>query len=171
MRYYTGIGSRETPDNVCESMTLLARHLDLLGFTLRSGGASGADAAFELGATNKEIFLPWRGFNNNPSDLCEPSDAAIALSKKLFHHFPGASNATRRLIARNMHQVFGPNIQQSPISEFIVCWTQDGLVKGGTAYAIKAAKHFRIPVYNLALDVDRIELAIKIKDIEDELTA
>ena len=37
--------------------------------TLRSGGADGADLAFEIGAANKEIYLPSKDFNNNSSDL------------------------------------------------------------------------------------------------------
>lgn len=57
---YTGIGSRETPPEIQEIMTNYARKLDKLGFILRSGGAMGADTAFEKGSTNKEIYLPWK---------------------------------------------------------------------------------------------------------------
>ena len=59
--YYAGIGSRETPKVVCDMMYKIgAAHADL-GLTLRSGGAIGADIAFERGcdsidSTLKQIF-------------------------------------------------------------------------------------------------------------------
>lgn len=157
-RFYCGIGSRKTPSSVCEAMTILARKLDKLGFTLRSGGADGADLAFEKGATKKQIFLPWEGFNGNPSPFHTPSAEAEAVSRKLFPHFPGISRGVRLLVSRNMHQVLGPEPFVSPKSEFIICWTENGKAKGGTAYAIKAAKEYDIPVFNLFNDVDRIKL-------------
>ena len=42
-RAYAGIGSRETPDQVLQIMTDLAVALAKEKFTLRSGGAGGAD--------------------------------------------------------------------------------------------------------------------------------
>jgi len=57
-RYYSGIGSRDTPLDVCRFMTRVAFFLDKKGYTLRSGGARGADSAFEKGATKKEIYRP-----------------------------------------------------------------------------------------------------------------
>ena len=52
-QYYTGIGSRETPSHISELMTKIAIYLDSLGFTLRSGDASGADTTFSIGTNNK----------------------------------------------------------------------------------------------------------------------
>jgi len=48
-------------------MTKIAQRMSEKGFVLRSGGAKGADEAFENGAGEKEIYLPWRGFRDNPS--------------------------------------------------------------------------------------------------------
>ena len=56
---YAGIGSRNTPENIQAIMTKLATKLESLGWVLRSGGADGADSAFELGVLshqNKEIY-------------------------------------------------------------------------------------------------------------------
>ena len=47
---YTGIGSRETPHHILTLMTEIANILDNIGYTLRSGGADGADTAFALGS-------------------------------------------------------------------------------------------------------------------------
>ena len=46
---YAGIGSRSTPPEVQAVMRTLANNLEYTGFTLRSGGAKGADSAFEHG--------------------------------------------------------------------------------------------------------------------------
>jgi hypothetical protein len=45
MKYYAGIGSRETPTQMLKDMTTFATLLRLGGYTLRSGAAPGADAA------------------------------------------------------------------------------------------------------------------------------
>lgn len=85
MRYYTGIGSRGTPSEILEIMTDIARFLAETGYTLRSGGASGADTAFESGVLHidkKEIYLPWSGFNGNTSPRFGVSDEAMELASK-----------------------------------------------------------------------------------------
>lgn len=165
-RYYTGIGSRETPASICEEMTEIARTLDEMGYTLRSGGAPGADVAFEAGSSNSEIFLPWAEFHDHPSLLYPPTSEAEQVSRMLFPHFPGISRAVRLIVSRNIHQVLGWNIGVSKHSDFIICWTKDGKGTGGTKYAMRCAKHFDIPVFNLYNDADRIKLYMMIEDIK-----
>ena len=54
---YAGIGSRKTPIKILKEMTKIANFLNKKGYILRSGGAIGADKAFENGSGNKkEIF-------------------------------------------------------------------------------------------------------------------
>lgn len=84
MRYYTGIGSRETPQHIIELMEKIAYILYFQGWSLRSGAADGADTAFEYGYRSAvwrhkmnaypmyvmplggaEIYLPWRNFLKN----------------------------------------------------------------------------------------------------------
>lgn len=169
LRYYAGIGARKTPEDIQIKMTNIAEELNSLGYILRSGGAPGADSAFELGAgAQKEIYLPWKEFNDNISDLYSSSEEAEALSRKLFPHFPGASQATRKLVTRNMHQILGQELYVSPPSEFVVCWTPKGRVAGGTGYAIRAANYFDIPIYNLFDDVDYIKLMIYVEDMKKD---
>jgi predicted Rossmann fold nucleotide-binding protein DprA/Smf involved in DNA uptake len=43
MKFYAGIGSRETPPDILEWMTSLAANLETMNYVLRSGGAQGAD--------------------------------------------------------------------------------------------------------------------------------
>jgi len=47
--YYSGIGSRSTPENILHMMGDVAYRLANKGWILRSGGADGADNAFEQG--------------------------------------------------------------------------------------------------------------------------
>lgn len=54
MMFYTGIGSRETPQEIQNLMFKIAQKLDSK-YILRSGGADGADLAFEKGSSKKEI--------------------------------------------------------------------------------------------------------------------
>ncbi|MCA1800211.1 MAG: hypothetical protein LC650_02865, partial [Actinobacteria bacterium] len=52
----------------------------------------------------------------------------------------------RDFLARNGYQVLGKNLK-SP-SDFIVCWTPEGKITGGTGQALRLADHYRIPVFN-----------------------
>ena len=85
--YYTGIGSRDTPKKYLRYMELAATYLAENGLILRSGGADGADTAFEKGCDfvngKKEIFLPWQNFNNNKSNHFITSLAAFSVPLKL----------------------------------------------------------------------------------------
>lgn len=147
IKYYTGIGSRTTPTNALELIHELASWLCNKGWTLRSGGADGADSAFELCAgSQKEIYLPWKGFNDNPSPLYEVSPEAIKRTLE-YHPAPGLLKPTaKKIMGRNLYQVLGKDMQTS--SSFVVCWTPRGN-QGGTGQAIRIALHHQIPVFNL----------------------
>ncbi len=161
MRYYTGVGSRETPYHVQESMHEYAQTLARKGFCLRSGGASGADEAFETGCYYEqgpaEIFLPWNGFNDKTEQ-----DSSIYIIAPRLERWPLAQKVAERvhpawdrctpkakkLHSRNVFQVYGPDCYTD--SEFLICWTKDGKEVGGTRTAIVLARLHEIPVYNLA---------------------
>lgn len=50
-------------------------------------------------------------------------------------------------MSRNSYQVLGENLS-SPV-DFVVCWTENGGLIGGTAQAIRIAYANKIPVFNL----------------------
>jgi hypothetical protein len=139
---YAGIGSRETPPNILLEMTEIAKQLDSK-YTLRSGGAEGADKAFEAGAVNKQIFSP-KDFIPDwafkvVGELVAEQNWGVTLDKmKPF---------VQRLIARNMMIMLGSNGDE-PV-KFVVCWTPDGKVVGGTAWALRLAAKRHIQIYNL----------------------
>jgi len=161
-RAYTGIGSRKTPPVILEAMEALAGFMAQQDFTLRSGAAEGADAAFERGATEyngrREIYLPWPSFNGHHSKL-EPKQEAYAIAESFHPNWPKLYTAGRKLMARNVHQILGVSLQ-SP-TNFVVCWTPNGKLVGGTALAINIALANNIPVINLgALTLENAQAQI-----------
>jgi hypothetical protein len=148
-KYYAGIGSRETPAAIVPTIQYIARMLLMEGYTLRSGGAEGADTFFEqvVPKDKKDIYLPWYCFNSNTSPICRVSEEAIAFSLK-YHPNPSAlSVPAQKLMGRNACQVLGEDLKTP--ADFIVCWTRDGLASGGTGQAIRIAAAHEIPVYNI----------------------
>lgn len=150
-RYYTGIGSRETPLDIGLKMAGIANMLGKQGYTLRSGGADGADTYFEQGCglQPKEIYLPWKNFNKNPSDLFEVSNEALNIAKSIHPNWTNLTHGAKLLHARNVYQVLGKDLQTP--SSFLICWTKKGESVGGTRTAIELALKKGIPVYNLAV--------------------
>lgn len=159
---YAGIGSRETPKDILTIIEKLAEKLVSSDWILRTGGAPGADYAFLKGAFigsdsphPVELYLPWDGFEDfRKEDFAEgiycqsdPSPAAFEIAKKYHPAWYKLSQGARRLIARNSHQVLGPDLA-SPV-DCVICWTEDGKLKGGTAQALRIAQDRNIPIYNL----------------------
>jgi hypothetical protein len=155
---YAGIGSRQTPSDVLRRMTRYALRLQELGWVLRSGGAAGADTAFEMGAgAQKEIFLPWENFGiaprpgQAPPALTSPSQDAMRMAAKVHPNWAACSRGARALHARSCHQVLGQYLND-PV-KFVLCWTPDGAqtehqctrATGGTATAIRLADRNQIP--------------------------
>lgn len=158
--FYTGVGSRRTPPDVLAEISSIARVLAAAGYSLRSGGADGADAAFEDGArgvldARLEIYLPWSGFNGNPSRLAGVGPRALALAASVHPAWSRLGAAAQKLHGRNCYQVLGRRLNQP--SEFVLCWTPDGceselersINTGGTGTAVALASRSGIPVFNL----------------------
>jgi hypothetical protein len=153
MMYYTGIGSRSTPEDILKDMTNIATNLELSGFTLRSGGANGADSAFEAGVSdprNADIYLPWSGFNRNTSALFDITQEALDMAKAFHPAWDRCSPAARKFHARNCYQVLGRYLDQP--SDFVLCWTPGGAWTGGTAQALRIAYAHKIPIFNMSDD-------------------
>lgn len=151
--YYAGIGSRKTPTEILALMEETALMLGSRGWTLRSGGAPGADSAFERGCDQgqgkKEIFLPWRRFNGNLSSFINPSEEAEQIAALCHPNWRACKRAARKLHARNCQQICGHHLGE-PV-DFVLFWApeQDGIVEGGTATAITLARQLDIPTFNL----------------------
>jgi len=152
LKYYAGIGSRETPPEILEMMTKIAEGLSR-NYILRSGGAAGADTAFEKGSQGQKIiYLPWTGFNNSKEKFIDISTDAMLIAKEFHPNWQYLSYAARKLHARNCYQILGEDLS-SPV-DFVICWTPGGEEKGGTAQAIRIAKSYNIKIFNLAVAKD-----------------
>jgi hypothetical protein len=148
LKYYTGIGSRSTPHEILELMIKIAKYFRKKNYILRSGGADGADLAFELGAKNKkEIFLPWKGFNNSKDDFIKIPDKAFEIAERYHPNWGKLTDHIKKLHARNSLQVLGDDLNTP--SCLIICWTKNGKMVGGTAQALRIAKDCNIRIYNM----------------------
>lgn len=159
-RAFAGVGSRKTPAPILAQMTDIARALTQAGFTLRSGGAPGADSAFAQGAApeSRQIFLPKDGHNaqhtaRDPS-LVVPGPDQLARMKRIAATVHPAwsrcSPYARALHARNVAILIGAEPSEPDPVRAVVCWTPGAALVGGTAMAIRIAAAYQIPVYNLA---------------------
>lgn len=160
-KYYAGVGSRETLSDILGLMTDVAKKLESLGFTLRSGGASGADSAFEKGVldpNNMEIYLPFHSFNGkNSSNLgyinfekLETFPQALESVRKFHPASSRLSGYALNLMARNCYQVLGKDLNTPSLG--VIAWTPNGGMKGGTSQALRIAEYHGIPIVNLGLD-------------------
>lgn len=167
MLYYAGVGSRQTPPAMMDFMTRIAQRLDANGYTLRSGGANGADTAFERGAQSKVIYLPWPYFNGNDSVRFGATKAAYEIAEEFHPAWDRLSDAARKLMARNTHQVLGDDVLDSrQYSRFVLCWTPHGSGSGGTGQAIRIAKAYQIPVFDLGSPSGWAEFKVFMKPSE-----
>ena len=174
MKYYTGVGSRETPKEILDLMREYSRIMALKGWSFRSGGADGADSAFSDGwwdarhidkeIQEGEIYLPWDGFNDfMPSDPC----CILVTDKRIIQKaqeilqtvHPAYNKLTRGPLAlhtRNVYQVLGADLK-TPSKGLIAYAKLDkhGEPTGGTRTAIKIAEKYGVKTRNLVKDEDR----------------
>ncbi len=157
-KIYAGIGSRETPPATLAIMRKLAGLLEREGWLLRSGGADGADTAFEQGVRNprhRAIFLPGDWFNERKAGFggCYDSTKLPGWEKALktvnrFHPAPNnLSPFARKLMARNAMQILGPKLNHP--ADLVIAWTSMGMKTGGTSQALRIAEEYNIKVINL----------------------
>lgn len=155
-KFYAGIGSRKTPEDVLVLMTRFAKKMEEQNFILRTGGAEGADSAFMAGVENPEnlhVFLPWKTFNGGQgifiSDYepwCRKAQEEVS---KVHPAWNRLTQGAKKLHTRNFFQIFG--MEGQPQSSFVLFWAEEDLdgVKGGTATAVNLAIKFGIKTFNL----------------------
>lgn len=148
--YYAGIGSRETPQAVLERMEEFGELASGEGWLLRSGGAVGADSAFHNGAkragVQSQIFLADKRKAKGGDFLYDTKDVHFNLMR-VFHPRPDALKPfAAELMARNGCQLFGVDFTNP--TRLVVCYTEGGAMKGGTAQALRMAQSGGIPALN-----------------------
>jgi hypothetical protein len=164
MLYYAGIGSRQTPDSVLLQMQSIGEQL-ADRWTVRSGFADGADKAFAFGADKvngpMQNFVPWQGFNDAPNSRedgrfwyhqmsAEHMNEAYNIARKYHPNWKACSEAAKKMHTRNVFQVLGPDL--NTLSDMVICWTPNGSGSGGTGQAIRIARAYAIPVFDIAIE-------------------
>lgn len=174
-RYFTGIGSRQTPPDIRDMMSNIAEELCKAGYVLRSGAAQGADQAFEQGCKRvtgtKEIYIPWNSFEGRHSArdvgvYCMEDDYATLVAAQHHPNWEACSIGTKKLHTRNVFQVLGQDLLTPSVC--VICWTPNGSGSGGTGQAIRMAKHFKIPVFDLGLEGDLDKMIDFINNLPEE---
>ena len=175
---YAGIGSRETSIDIQKEMYKIAKELESLGYVGQSGGAPGADKAFE-GANQ-----PWekedgtiagtKEFTKSKANVTKwarYSDGKNTSSKFVVFKASDSNDKVRNIAkeihpkkqdlsdkdgldlhARNTFQVFGKNLD-TPV-DFVLFYAQEQKdsirPKGGTGQAVEMARLKGIPTINMA---------------------
>lgn len=137
------------------------------GFTLRSGGAEGADTAFADGwgdawsetagmggsIYKAEIYLPWEGFNDQYSSmegrLILNIPEAQTIASEIHPAWDRLTTGAKALHTRNIYQVLGQDLNIPSTGVIFYAEPNGNSVKGGTRTAVELAKKHDIPVYNL----------------------
>lgn len=190
MKYYTGVGSRETPEHILKFIEEVAYWLAGQGYAGRSGSAIGADSAFEQGFSNYEeingmsnkatfeAYLPWRDFSGKLEGsihIVTPElpnyNEAFNIASTIHPAWNRLSRGAKALHTRNVYQVLGLDLNTP--SNVLFCYAQptknkQGVttgVKGGTNTAVQLAMRHNIKIYNFYFenDVQAVKELLKIK--------
>lgn len=143
MIHYAGIGSRKTPWEICSFMHSIGFHMADAGLTLRSGQALRADQAFEKGCDVRE----------GKKDIFTAEVTRVAWVKHAAQFHPAwndCNDYSKMLHGRNSAIMLGAALDL-PV-KFVVCWTPNGEVIGGTGQALRIAEAMQIPVFNFFAD-------------------
>lgn len=180
-KYYTGIGARKVPVEICLFMGGVAKRMPELGYTLRSGAADGSDSAFEFGCHKVggqgDIFLPKVGFKGRdilmPINGCtyhvqhgdmQRKAADILRETNVCGFIDKVNIDTYNFFTRNVYQLLGLNLDTPSKVVIYYAPEKDGECQGGTRIAVNLAPHYGIPTYNL-LHAEQRE---KIKELLNE---
>ena len=154
-QFFTGIGSRDAPEETLNTLQELSSFFCDKGYILRSGGANGCDTACENGCIDadgrSEIYLPWEDFNDRI--YCNLYLEALPFIKEAReiaekHHpkWDELSVSVKKMHTRNVYQILGLTLDKP--SNFVICYApiKDGQPQGGTAQAIRIAQTYNVPV-------------------------
>ncbi len=172
---YAGVGSRATPPEVLAGMSDVAQVLGNAGFALSTGGADGADKAFEAGALRTDapvtIHTPWPGYNGyrpgrdpeSDIDVVHPKAGDAVRGLSFLHlarkHHPAwdrCRRGARALFLRNVSILAGALDDDGTVLPVraVIAWNPNGSAHGreagGTGHTLRVAAELGIRVVNLS---------------------
>ena len=172
---YAGVGARATPAEVLAGMSDVAQFLGEAGCALSTGGAVGADRAFEAGALRTDapvtVHTPWPGYNGyrpgrdleSDIDVIHPKAGDTVRGSSFLHlarkHHPAwdrCRRGARALFLRNVSILAGALDDDGTVLAVraVIAWTPNGgshgREAGGTGHTLRIAAELGIPVVNLS---------------------
>ena len=161
MQIYAGIGARNTPKYILSIMKDIGIYLAGEGWTLNTGAAKGADQSFTEGALKGKgtvnLFLPWPTYENKWVSHLHGNVNITVFNPE--EHFSAVQSV------HNFHPA-GKNLKSSVCAlharnylilngiKFVVCYTPNGKIVGGTGQAIRIINHRRKNLFNLGNNQD-----------------
>ena len=191
---YAGIGARRTPDAVLAAMADLAETLGHSGCALSTGGADGADRAFETGALRTDgpvtVHAPWSGYNGyrpgrepgsdidvrvpRPTDTVR-GDPYADLARRHHPAWERCGSGARALFVRNVAILAGALADDGaalPVRA-VVAYTPNGVATGrdagGTGHTLRVAAELGIPAVNVAPRTPPADNAAALERMPDAL--
>lgn len=178
VKYWAGVGSRETPLEILHLMVRLGRTLTDLGFPLSSGDAVGADRAFYRGASlspryaevGSRIYLHKNGYQcrwRDPkqgflvaSDYPDTYPRAVQMASQARGGFYGLGPGGIALQTRNVFQIHGHTLQDTIGALYYygvpVGKPENEKVRGGTNTAVRLGVMANVPQrHNLYFEATR----------------
>jgi hypothetical protein len=149
-------------------MERIAARLAARGWKMVSGGAEGADTAWEVGARlsggSAQIYTPWPKYGKSrETDLGDDgfpllrglahigqvatSDELLEEAEKFHPKWHSLTPGMRKMMARNVAIILGPSMTE-PV-DMVLAYTLHGSGKGGTGHGLRVAESRGIPIFDL----------------------
>jgi len=153
-KIYTGIGARNPKIAVQEIIKHISATLAKKDYILYSGGTPGCQTCFEKGCDEnygmKNIFTPWKGYNNSSSPLVSWGRKLTSVSLPSVTKWEQMAPEIRYIHIRNVQMLLGYNLDKP--TKFVISWFPYLSYEYGTI--MEYAKHFNIPVFNIFIATD-----------------
>ncbi|QPI17830.1 hypothetical protein POP12_038 [Pectobacterium phage POP12] len=170
----TLIGSRRTVERIDNIAVKLGSALSDQGVLSYSGGAPGMDSNFMLNYSpeRRKIIIPSDnafGMKHNGKDIIDFQTLDVMKAREIVEqvagNFHSLESGMQDLYSRNVVQVLGETLDNP--TDFVLFWApeQNFSVQGGTKIAVRVARMFNVPCFNLWRD-DVLETVCKMFDIQ-----
>ena len=154
--HYTGLASNDTPTAIRAIMTELAMELESSGIILRSAAHPEMHSAFLRGVEavgKKEVYVTWSHGRHSqhrihPSQIDSATKAlSLSIIQRFLPHMTVSQITQHDFISMAPYLILGRDLNTP--SRFVICWTPDGLGQHGVGPALRIARYYGIPVFDL----------------------
>lgn len=155
-RAYGVVSNIKAPPHAINSAKEIADFLSDKNFVLRTGGGNtDIENLFEASTPHKELYLPWKNFNEKDSKIVRYSDHIREIAQWQQPSYESLVPFKQSFINRNIAVVLGKE-GTSPL-RFLICWSQDGIehpahrtsATGFIGICITVAGLIKVPIFNL----------------------